>query len=42
MKVKPSVIDLNQYVSCDSVVDYNNPEIINLAEKIWKQANTQI
>lgn len=42
MKVKPSVIDLNQYVSCDSVVDYNNPEIINLAEKIWKQANNGI
>ena len=38
MKVQPSVIDLNQYLSCDSVVDYDNPEIISLAEKSLQRA----
>ena len=42
MKATPDVTDLNQYLSCDSVVDYDNPEIVSLAEKIWEQADNEV
>lgn len=42
MKVTPSVMDFKQYLVCDSVVNYDNSEIMSLAGKIWEQADDAV